>query len=476
MGHSRSTLLRRLPVGVAAVFALSLSVPVAAGAAPGPSADQAAIAQHFAAFQAVLAQATTAAENSPNAVTPQDKADAAYYVRQLAQQNLDRDLLAADPDHPQFLRDPDPFAIPGLDPPNRSGIYNPDNINPVVVIDGAGTYRITAKRGNSIDLNFQAISGIPGDGTNGTPTATLHLNQLAVNPDGSYTIAIGPTPQSGNWLPTVPQTSLVAVRETFDDWTHAVPDQLSIQRLDRPSTPQPAQLGTTALISAIDAATADVAIQAPFWMGEWTALLGQLPANFIVPPAPTQGGLAGQVSVLAKFDLDPDQALVITVAPSDAVYQGLEAADIFGQTLPYATHESSLNAGQAQLGSDGLYHFVVASSDPGVPNWIDTEGYGEGLLFFRWQELPGNLPVSDNPSAQVVPLSSVRSVLPADTPVVSPVQRFLQLAVRDLGVARRIVTSSNQARGFLARDLAEIAVAVGPSNLYSIYQGVDPFP
>ncbi len=475
MSFTGSRWLRRVTLGSAVAIGLSLAVPLTARAAPPPNGDRAAIQQHFAAFQAALAQATATAESSPNVVTAQDKADADYFVRQLAQQNLDRDLLAADPDHPQFLRDPDPFAIPGLDPPNRSGEYNPDNLNPVVVIDGNGTYRITAKRGNSIDLSFQAVSGIPGGGSTGTPTATLQLNQLVVNPNGTYTVTISPTPQSGNWLPTVAQTSLVAVRETFNDWTHAVPEQLSIQRLDHPSTPQPPRLATTALLSGIDAATQDLSIQTPFWIGFWNRILGLLPANIIPPPAPTQGGLAGQVSTLAKFDLDPDQALVISFAPSTTVYQGLEAADIFGATLPYATHQSSLNATQAQVGSDGRYHIVVSSQDPGVPNWIDTQGYGVGFLFFRWQELSGTLAPDQDPTAQVVPLSSVRGVLPADTPSVSPLGRFLEISLRDYGVARRILTSSNQARPYLAADLAEIANAVGPANIYPIYQGVDPF-
>ncbi len=144
-------------------------------------------------------------------------------------------------------------------------------------------------------------------------------------------------------------------------------------------------------------------------------------------PSPTQGGLAGQLSSLSHFDLAPGQALVVSVGKSDAAYQGFEAADAFAQSLPYATHQSSLNATQAQLSSDGRYWFVVSSTDPGVPNWIDTEGYTQGFLFLRWQELTGTLPPVDDPTSQVVALSALRSALPAGTPRITPAQRKASL-------------------------------------------------
>jgi hypothetical protein len=195
--------------------------------------SRAVLQRHFKAFETAIVRATTKAQASPYVTDAQDKADAANYVRQLAQLNLETQLLAVDPDHPVFVRDPDPFSLPGDNPPARSGIYDPDNLSYIAIVNGADQYRITGKRGNSDDLSVQAISGFPGAGSTGSPTATLLRSQIAVGADGKYTINIGGSMQPGNWLPTVPQTTLISIREAFNNWPGAVADQLRIQRVGR---------------------------------------------------------------------------------------------------------------------------------------------------------------------------------------------------------------------------------------------------
>ena len=151
------------------------------------------VATQFRAFESAIAHATADAQQLPIAATPLEQANAASYVRQLAQLNLGVQLLAVDPDHPVFFRDPDPLSVPGQDPPVRSGIYSPDNISYIAIVDGANEYRITGTRGNSDDLSVQAISGFPGAGTTGAPTATLLHDQIAVGADGTYTIEVAAT-------------------------------------------------------------------------------------------------------------------------------------------------------------------------------------------------------------------------------------------------------------------------------------------
>src|SRR6185437_6296994 len=129
------------------------------------------------------------------------------------------------------------FAVPGDNPPTRSGIYDPDNLSYIAIVNGSDRYRIVGRRGNSDDLSVQAISGFPGAGTTGNPTATLLRNQITVSPDGTYTIAVGGPQQSGNWLPTVPQTTLISIREAFNDWPGAIADQLRIERVGHSGGP-----------------------------------------------------------------------------------------------------------------------------------------------------------------------------------------------------------------------------------------------
>jgi hypothetical protein len=452
---------------LATVGVLAPTLSVAASSA-SPTPVQAA----FTGFQAAVATATATAQAQPNAAGAQNQGFAAAFVHELAQFDLDNQLGAVDSNNPILFRNPDPFSVPGIDPPNPSGIWNPDNVNYIAVISGAGTYQLSGIRGNSVDLSFQAISGFPGDDTTGTPTATLSLPQLAVNPSGSYAISIGQAPQSDNWLPTTAQTTVLSIRETFNNWGAAVPDQLHLIRVDQTGPPL-VHLSSSQMVAALNAASGQVIEESAYWDAYWTALLARLPANFVIPASSTVGGLPTQISSLDHFDLAPGQALVINVPPDPySAYQGLEVADVWGQTLPYATHEASLNATQAYLGSDGLYHFVISATDPGVPNWIDTDGHSEGFVFLRWQANTGPFTSSDNPTGGLVSLSNLSSLLPAGTPKVTPTQRAIQLVLRDLTVAKRVVLSSNPARPVLANYLGQIEAQVGSQTLHTIYPTV----
>ncbi len=210
-------------------------------------------------------------------------------------------------------------------------------------------------------------------------------------------------------------------------------------------------------------------MQGRYWVGFWGGLLSHLGTNTLIPPATTKDGLQSQVSVLGRFILTPDQALLITVGRSNAAYQGFELADVWGQTLPYGSHESSLDAGQAVLGSDGRYHFVVSATDPGVPNWIDTQGQTVGFLFLRWQALSGALPKADWASATVVDIGAVRSQMPAGTPQVDAAQRHQILVARQHALTQRLQRSSDQAAVVLGRFLAELQADVGSPAFRAIY-------
>ena len=476
MTGRRSTGSRGRVAVTSAAVAAAVVLVAAACSSSSPAvapADKAAVQQHFTAFEAAVAAATTAAQGSAYATTTQERAGAANYVHQLAQVDLETELAVADPLHPQLIRDPDPFAVATTDPPNRSGIYNPDNVNYVAVISPGGRYQITGKRGNSADLTFQVVSGFPGDGSVGQPTALLAASQLQVNGDGSYVVNIGGQSQAGNWLPTTAATSVLAIRDTFDTWTNDVPDSFTIARVDQTAA-VPTRLPTAALTAALDRAAHDVGEQGRYWVGFWGGLLAHLGTNTLIPPATTKDGLQTQVSVLGRFSLTPDQALLITVARSNAAYQGFELADVWGQTLPYGSHQSSLDAGQAQLGSDGRYHFVVSATDPGVPNWIDTQGQAVGFMFLRWQGLTGALPRAEWPSATLVDLAAVRSHLPPGTPSVAASQRHQQLVARQHALAQRFERSSDQAAVALGRFLAQLQADVGSSAFHAVFPATVP--
>jgi hypothetical protein len=75
------------------------------------------------------------------------------------------------------------------------------------------------------------------------------------------------------------------------------------------------------------------------------------------------------------------------------------------QTFDYLHRQVSLNRRQTVPESDGSFRMVVAAEDPGLPNWLDTEGRSFGLVFFRYMLPEGEI---ETPRAQLVPLDSLR--------------------------------------------------------------------
>ena len=162
-----------------------------------------------------------------------------------------------------------------------------------------------------------------------------------------------------------------------------------------------------------------------------------VPVNELRAPAPTRDGLAGQYSVLARFELAPDEALLITSPVSAASYQGIQLGDPWFATPDWARRQVSLNRSQARADADGKLRYVVSASDPGVPNWLDTGGFATGYVFMRWQGLAGTLGEAEAPAAEVVKLAELRASLPADTPVLDAAARARQLAARRVTPMRK---------------------------------------
>jgi hypothetical protein len=78
----------------------------------------------------------------------------------------------------------------------------------------------------------------------------------------------------------------------------------------------------------------------------------------------------------------------------------------FMQCFEYRDRPVSINRAQTALEPDGSFRIVVADGDPGVPNWLDTEGHREGLIFWRFL-LPEEAP--EKPRCRVVAVEDLVS-------------------------------------------------------------------
>ena len=118
---------------------------------------------------------------------------------------------------------------------------------------------------------------------------------------------------------------------------------------------------------------------------------------------------------------------------SEAYYWSVQLGNFWGETLDFVNYSSSISGAQARLGSDGKYWLVIARQDPGVPNWIDTAGHAEGMIFTRFQ----GIDVSPPQAVRLVKLDQLRDILPAGAPEVTAEQRRQELRRRQDHMVRR---------------------------------------
>jgi hypothetical protein len=137
------------------------------------------------------------------------------------------------------------------------------------------------------------------------------------------------------------------------------------------------------------------------------------------------------------FQLDDNQALVLTIDPGDAGYFVVPVTNDWTVTDNYWDQQTSLNISQAKQNGDGTYTIVVSPQDPEIWNWVSTGGLNQGTISIRFQDLPKSPTNLPTVSSQVVSLDQLPSVLPAGTIPADTAVRQGQIAARKSGFDNR---------------------------------------
>lgn len=314
------------------------------------------------------------------------------------------------------------------------GLYNPDNIYLSALLADDGRYRIHGRRGTHAMLTLQLLDAYPLVAL-GRNLAAIDLDQFGIQPGDAFEIFLGDEQRTDeHWFPLPKGTKAVLVRQTFESWRDETASTLQIERLDWPASP----------FSSVDAArnaTDYLRSTHHTWNETYLPALRQAPLNQLPPPRTSDtsaGGLDGQQSIVARFRLQIDQALIITVSRSDARYQGIQLGNPWFVTPNYIEHQVSLTRAQARVDDDDRLRFVVSALDPGVANWLDTAGNTEGYLFLRWQGLRDSLQEDEVPVLELVDLTELSRHLPTETHWVTAVERAEQLAERRRAPLRKL--------------------------------------
>ena len=380
----------------------------------------------------------------------------------------------------QLLNPMTPTAVMQVAPPHtwyaqdvggsRILYDNPDTIYRFMAVNKTSTYVITGRftGDDPAETTFSVLTGLSGN-----TASVLNGKDLVRNPDGSFTITVSgsPTGPGPNHIQITDDTTLIAVRNTLSDWNSQDPMSLSIERVSGPPNSLFAQLGGFAipfigptvtnnpLLTTLVSLIPPLPYTPPLLRGTVTAVimaLGlQMEAKYITVATidPTTGErrqpnvftnptrnaefLKTQMQSAGYFQLDDDQALVLTIDAGDAGYFVVPVTNDWTITDNYWDQQTSLNISQATKNRDGTYTIVVSPQDPAIWNWVSTGGLNQGTISIRFQDIDPEATNLPTVSSQVVSLDQLASVLPAGTIVATPQDRLVQIAARKSGFDNR---------------------------------------
>ncbi len=282
---------------------------------------------------------------------------------------------------------------------------NPDNHYLGASLDGQYDYRIRGTRGEAKWISFNLFSGA-GFGGDGPGTgATMHEEQMHIEPDGSFEVIISQREHPGNWLRSEANTRSLAVRQTFLDKRSQRRAVMHIERIDHDGERE-GPLTPDELYRSL--------IYAGFYVkgvaqigAQWATRQSQWPNVFTDEAELPETDKFKDPQIRwhqAYFDLGDDEALFVEFSPPECEYWMIALHNHWMETLDYVHVQSTLNCHSAHLEPDGTARFVVAERDPGLPNWLDTAGHRRGTVGVRWV---GPDVVDVLPSTRVVKVSSL---------------------------------------------------------------------
>ncbi|MCJ2178312.1 DUF1214 domain-containing protein [Novosphingobium album (ex Hu et al. 2023)] len=379
-----------------------------------------------------LKQAGTYAFKDANPPNPLQRADAFRFLTQNLGQAFDLALETNDPAFPQIHY----FTTPTM----KLGGDVSDFTYRQAWISGDHTYRITGKRGTARWLNV-TVQGPRPETIPGTEWPSLHEpfgdipqanilgSQLETDAEGNFELFIGGQQLASNWLPTTPGSRKLFIREAFDAWGET-PTPLTIERvgMDDPR-PMPSPERIT---EAMDWAGRFVTGLMEQWPEHsWLTSRGVCdPHTLNAFPADKSANddadaRRGRMAAHMIWRLRPDEALIVEMDMHEGFWIfGMGGA--FMGSMDFLHRPVSYTPARTKVDTDGVVRLVIAHNDPGVHNWLDTQGFSDGNLTYR------NL-LTQSPAAfrtKLVKRAELMAHLPAGTATVTREQRAAMLLER----------------------------------------------
>ena len=276
------------------------------------------------------------------------------------------------------------------------------------IIDGSQSYCIEGHRGTAPLIEFSVYDGKPGVHKNSKPAACILESDLTVAADQTYKIILSPDEHEGNWIKTSAEIKYLFIRQYAHDWSKTLKASFNIRNLNNSSVPPPLSIdtmrerlmGVSRFVNAIS--------------HQWSKqvdVIRLVPASRLIkaPEGLGQAIPSGHHFASGNFKLKPDEALVIDFRPpADVPYWGFQLTNYWFEPLDFGLTGSHTNNRIVSYAEQGWVRLVLANSDPGTDNWLQTRMHAIGVMIFRLSRRnPKEIPAF---SLQVVPVSEVKSL------------------------------------------------------------------
>ena len=288
--------------------------------------------------------------------------------------------LGADPQRPVFQS--------WMGPNKKLLGDNPNAVYYDAQVDARYSYRISGNIGPATYTSFAIELSEGGVG------ATLNDAGMDIADDGNYEIILSAeAPTSGNWLRLDPNAASITTRHYYETERNvgSEPGFAVDMRIEPLNDPGASPLPTDASVaSGIRRVTRWLQrnVQPPL-PSHSPAWISRTPNKFSNPADDDANrainyAAADNVYRMTRWQLAPDEALVITGRFPDCRFANVVLWNDYLQTLPYRYRQISLNRKQILLEPDGSFRVMIAHRDPGHANWLDTGGREEGVVFWRF--------------------------------------------------------------------------------------------
>ena len=346
-----------------------------------------------------------------------------------------------------FERDPAAPRFHRVVAPDRKLLGdNPDAVYFDAPISADHAYRVTGETKGATYVSITVESGAAWGSMDNQVVGVLNDESFDIDADGRFEVRLGGEPRQRNWLALPEGAGSISTRHYFEDATHAAADPARVPAMhievvpgggdhdsdgsnaaadparvpamhievtgDSPTPPpRPSDATVAAGIRRVAGLVRELTVdRPPTGQSQPRSWISRVPNEFPPPGKPGDLGLAASDAAyaMAPFLIGPDEALVIRARWPQCRYANVCLWNRHLQTFDYASRSISLNRAQTVADANGRFTAVISHTDPGTPNWLDTEGRPFGIVYWRFMLPEGDI---ETPQAELVPLSELPSQL-----------------------------------------------------------------